>query len=390
MPEQDDHELLAEFGRSESESAFTTLVTRYVNLVYSAALRSTGNPHHASEITQVVFIILARKAGRLRRGTVLSGWLYQTARLTAANFLKREIRRQNREQEAYMQSILTEPDTADWEQLAPLLDEAMGGLAETDRNVVVLRFFENKTAAEAAAVLKTTEAAMQKRASRALGKLRKFFSGRGVTLSAGVIAAAISAGSVQAAPAGLSNTIVAVAITNGAAASVTTLTLIKGVLKIMAWSKAQPAVALGVALILTAATTDLLVKHQRQRRTNNQTQPALVAYRKSSPQGLQGHWTGSNTAHPGETCALTISGDKIEYLGAEPNDWIRGTFALNENTDPKQMNITILEPAHGFILCAYQMQDDRITIAAAEHGSSQRPVGFAPSRRVDVLEFDRD
>src|SRR5438309_247463 len=116
MTELDDDQLLAEFTRVQSETAFAALVTRHVNLVYSAALRFAGNPHHAEEITQAVFIILARKAGGLRRGTVLSGWLYQTARLTAANFVKGEIRRQNREQEAYMQSTLTEPDAA-WEQI---------------------------------------------------------------------------------------------------------------------------------------------------------------------------------------------------------------------------------------------------------------------------------
>jgi DNA-directed RNA polymerase specialized sigma24 family protein len=75
-----DHELLAEFARTESETAFATLVERYVNLVYSTALRFTGNPHHAEEITQAVFIILARKAGKLSPRVVLSGWLYQAAR----------------------------------------------------------------------------------------------------------------------------------------------------------------------------------------------------------------------------------------------------------------------------------------------------------------------
>ena len=75
MTELDDHELLAEYARTGSEAAFAFLVARYVNLVHSAAWRFTGNPHHAEEITQAVFIILARKAGGLRRGTVLSGWL---------------------------------------------------------------------------------------------------------------------------------------------------------------------------------------------------------------------------------------------------------------------------------------------------------------------------
>jgi len=186
MTELADHELLAEYVRTKSEAAFAELVARYVNLVYSAALRFTGNPHHAEEITQAVFIILTAKAGRLGRGTVLSGWLYQTARLTAANFVKSELRRQSREQEAYMQSTLTEPDAAAWEQVAPLLDEAMGRLGETDRNAVVLRYFENKTASEIAATLKLNEAAAHKRVTRGLEKLRKYFMKRGVTLSATV------------------------------------------------------------------------------------------------------------------------------------------------------------------------------------------------------------
>src|ERR1700722_6628678 len=104
MPEPDDHQLLGEFARTESESAFATLVARYINLVYSTALRATGNAHHVQEITQAVFVIFARKAAKLSPKVVLSGWFYQTTRLTAANFKKGEIRRQLREQEVYMQS----------------------------------------------------------------------------------------------------------------------------------------------------------------------------------------------------------------------------------------------------------------------------------------------
>jgi uncharacterized protein (TIGR03435 family) len=256
----DDHELLAEYARTESEAAFAVLVARYVNLVHSAAWRFTGNPHHAEEITQAVFIILARKAGRLRRGTVLSGWLYQTARLTAANFVKDEIRRQRREQEAYMQSTLTEPEPAAWEQIAPLLDEAMGRLGETDRNAIVLRFFENKTAPEVAASLKLNEAAAHKRVSRALDKLRQFFTRRGVVLPAMVLTTAIAANSVQAAPAALAKSVTAVAVAKGAAASSSTLTLIKGALKIMAWTKAKTVVVASVAVLFATGTTVVVVE----------------------------------------------------------------------------------------------------------------------------------
>jgi len=261
MSEPDDHQLLAEFAGANSEAAFATIVGRYVNLVYSTAFRFTRNPHHSEEITQVVFIILARKAGKLSSSVLLSGWLYQTTRLTAGNFMKSEIRRQRREQEAYMQSALNEPDDVVWNEIAPLLDEAMGKLGETDRNAVVLRFFENKTAAEVAAKLKLTEAASHKRVSRALEKLHKLFTMRGVTSTTDAMTKAISVNSVQIAPAVLAKTVTAVAIAKGATASLSTATLIKGALKIMAWTKMKSAIIVGAAIILVAGTTTVVKKH---------------------------------------------------------------------------------------------------------------------------------
>jgi len=212
MPESTDHQLLAEYARNQSDTAFATLVARHVNLVHSVAWRATGNGHQAEEIAQAVFLILARKAGQLSPRVVLSGWLYQTARLTAANFLKCEARRHRREQEAYMQSTLNEPEAAPWEQVAPLLEEAMGCLGELDRNAVVLRYFENRTAEETGALLKLTSAAAHKRVERALDKLKKFFSRRNVTVGTGGLGLLLSANAVQSAPAGLAASISAAGI----------------------------------------------------------------------------------------------------------------------------------------------------------------------------------
>ena len=248
MTELDDHDLLAEYARSESEAAFATLVARYVNLVYSAALRYTGNPHHAEEITQAVFVTLAHKAGSLRRGVVMSGWLYQTARLTAANFTKGEIRRQRREQEAYMQSTLNEPDAAGWEQVAPLLEEAMGGLGETDRNAVVLRYFENKTAEETGALLQLSPAAAHKRVTRALDKLRKFFTKRNVTIGTGGLVGLISANAVQSAPAGLAATVSATAVLSGTAVTTSTLITVINTIAMTTLQKTIVAAALAAAV----------------------------------------------------------------------------------------------------------------------------------------------
>jgi DNA-directed RNA polymerase specialized sigma24 family protein len=88
-----DFDLLHKYAARKSEESFTTLVNRYVNLVYSAALRQTRNPHIAEEITQAVFIILARKAGGMRPDAVLSGWLLRTTRFVALNSRRRELHR---------------------------------------------------------------------------------------------------------------------------------------------------------------------------------------------------------------------------------------------------------------------------------------------------------
>lgn len=267
MPEPDDITLLKKYAGGD-ESAFTTLFERYVHLVYSTAVRQVRNPSHAEEITQAVFILLARKSKSLGPKTVLSGWLYQAARLTAASLIKREVRRQRREQEVYMQT-LTGPETSLWEQISPLLDDAMGRLGEADRNAIVLRFFENRTPQEVAAALKLNEVTARKRVSRALEKLRTFFAKRGVVLTAAIIAGAISGNSVQAAPVALAKSGMAIAISQGAIAGSSTLALVKGALKLMAWTKAKISAVAVVAVVaagglgLTAATVIHLIRVAR-------------------------------------------------------------------------------------------------------------------------------
>jgi len=222
MQEMADMELLRQYVLQNSEDAFAALVARHVNLVFSAALRKTGSTAAAEEITQAVFIILARKAGRLGAGTVLSGWLYHTARLTTASYLRTQIRRAHREQEAYMQSLTDEPVTKAWQEIEPLLEDGMGRLGEKDRNAIVLRFFDGKSFQEIGAAVGSSENAAKKRVAHALEKLRKFFTKRGVDSTAAIIAGAISANSVKAAPVGLAKTISVVAMAKGAAAGTTT------------------------------------------------------------------------------------------------------------------------------------------------------------------------
>jgi len=267
MPDAQDMDLVREYARDHTEAAFTELVRRHINLVYSVAFRFTGNDSDAQDVTQAVFILLARKAASLRERTLLPGWLYETTRFVAARFIRTRTRRQAREQEAYMQSQTNDGDTENWEKLAPHLETAMSQLAESDRALLLLRFYQNKTSVEAAKLLGIREDAAHKRATRAVEKLRRFFAQRGVTLSGAAITGAVSAHSVQAAPVALAKTISTVAVAQGAAASGSTLALVKGALKIMAWTKMQMAAVTTVVVLLAAGTTTLTVKEIQDHQT---------------------------------------------------------------------------------------------------------------------------
>lgn len=270
----DDMKLVSEFAAGRSEPAFTALVERHVGLVHSAALRQTGDPHLAEEITQAVFIILARKAATLGRDTILPAWLYRTTRYTAANALKIQHRRRVREQEACMQSTMQSEDTANaWQQLAPLLDDTMSELSESDRASLVLRYFENRPWREVAMLMQVTEDAAQKRVTRALDKLRFLFAKRGVTITVAAIAAALSANSVKAAPAGMTKIISSVVAAKGATATISTLALVKGGMKTMLWSNLKMALIAGGAIILaTAGTMSWFASH-------SETDVAKIPYR---------------------------------------------------------------------------------------------------------------
>ena len=256
----DDSALLRQFAENASEEAFAMLVTRHVNLVYSVALRLVGNPHQAEEITQAVFIILARKAAQLREAKALASWLFQTTRLTANNFIRSESRRRRREQEAQVQSAMNEPESAVWARIAPMLDTAVGALREKDRQAIVLRFYEGKNLREVGRILGASEGAAEKRVSRALERLRRFFAKRGIASTTATIAGAISANSVQAAPAALAKSVTAAAITKGAAVG-STLIHMKGTLKTMAWTKIKTAVVAGAAILLAVGTTAVIIHH---------------------------------------------------------------------------------------------------------------------------------
>jgi len=197
-----DWDLLGQFARENSQDAFADIVRRLLDLVYSAALRQIRSPQLAEEVAQSVFADLARDAGKLKPDTLLTGWLYVVTRRTAIDVIRNESRRQLGEQIAVEMNTMNA--TADeWTQIEPLLDDAMAALDETDRSAILLRFFENKSLREVGEALGASEDAAQKRVSRAVERLREFFSKRNVTVGAGGLVVLISANAVQSAPVGL-------------------------------------------------------------------------------------------------------------------------------------------------------------------------------------------
>jgi len=253
-----DSELIQRYGESRCESAFTELVQRYVDFVYSAARRQVGGDAHlAKDVTQRVFIDLARKAPSLSSRTVLTGWLYTSTRYAAAKAVRTEHRRHIREEEACMEllSHAPAPEPA-WEELQPMLDQTMHELSERDRYAVLLRYFEGRPLAEVGCKLGLSEDAARMRVTRALEKLRELLAKRGVTSTSVALAALLAQQTVSAAPAGLAQTIAGAALAS-ATTTTTTLTFVK----LMAATKTK--IALTTAAVIALATPLALQHHVR-------------------------------------------------------------------------------------------------------------------------------
>ena len=230
MNDRTDSQLLRAYAEDRSEPAFAELVRRHVDFVHSAARRMVCDAHLAEDVTQGVFVALAKNPGPLTDRPVLSGWLHRTAQNIAAQTVRTDVRRRAREQEAAaMNELLAPAPDAPWEDIAPHLDAALGELTEADRDALLLRYFERKSAQEMAQVLGISDEAAQKRVSRAVERLREFLARRGVTAGASGLVVLISANGVLTAPAGLSAAIAATALAGTTIFTATTATVGKAI-----------------------------------------------------------------------------------------------------------------------------------------------------------------
>lgn len=260
MTDRTDHDLLAAYVLDHDDEAFRVLVGRYAGFVYSASLRQLNHAALAEEVTQTVFIILARKAARLGPKVVLAGWLHRATRFAAATARRTEARRERREQEAaLMQPTTTLSDADHWKALAPEVDAALAHLSDTDRDAVLLRFFTGHDLKEVGGALGLSEEAARKRVSRALERMRGFLARRGVTLSVAVLAGTLSVNFVQAAPITITSSVLTSLTLH--AESTATLSLVKATMKAMLHAQLKTA-ALITGFALAVATGGTILAQQ--------------------------------------------------------------------------------------------------------------------------------
>ncbi len=220
MPE--DAELLRRYAATGAEADFAEIVRRHVNLVYSCALRQVnGDAHLAQDVTQLVFTDLARKAGAIASHRVLAGWLFTSTRFAAAKVVRGERRRHAREAEAHLMDELSRDPAAplDWARVRPVLDEVLGELGDSDREAILLRFFEGRDFASVGARLNVTDNTARMRVERALEKVRARLERRGVKSTGAALAAALAHQAVVAAPAGLAVSVTGAALAGSGVAA---------------------------------------------------------------------------------------------------------------------------------------------------------------------------
>ena len=265
----DDEVQLGRYAREGMEDAFGALVARHLPLVYSAALRQVGGDEPlAKDVAQKVFIELARHAGLLCRRGMISGWLYITTRNIATKTVRGERRRRTREQTcAVMQELHSQAaPEPDWSQISPVLDQAMARLSPTDRNAVLLRFFEDKDLKTVGAALGVSEDAARMRVNRALESLRGMLRQRGVVLSSVMLGSVLASQAVGAVPAGLAQSITGAAL----ASTVTSGGAVASFLQTAFMTKLK--IGLIGIVVAASAVAPWVIERQARNRLQNEVQ----------------------------------------------------------------------------------------------------------------------
>ena len=250
--ERSDGELLCAFVRGREAGVFEELARRHVDWVYSAALRMTGEPGMAEDVTQGVMLARWRKAEGLQGHPSVVSWLFRATRFGASALIRAERRRKAYEAGSAGGGAVADPAAAaEWEEIRGRLEEAVGRLSAGDREAILLRFYERRTHPEIGEALRISEEAARKRVERAVEKLRQMLGVK----SGAVLVGAMTASVVVGAPRHLA----AAPVAGGASAEAAVVA--KG---IVAGSVPVKVVVVGVAaagVIAVTVATAVVVRH---------------------------------------------------------------------------------------------------------------------------------
>jgi RNA polymerase sigma factor (sigma-70 family) len=259
----DDYALLRRFVESGSAEPFATLAGRHSDFVFATALRQTRSRELAEDVTQAVFIVLARRANSIRPGTSVAGFLHQTAVFAAKNALRAESRRRRHETTAAVEQTRLKEDSSghpiETDPAAVAVDRALLRLRGQDRQLLMLHYFDGFTMAEAAAALAISQEAARKRLHRALTRLRELLSHDGgaalaeAAVPAALLTIAKASAGVKAASAAVASIAIAGGV-NGAA-----FTLAHQVLRIMKITTVTKVAAAAAAVVIITGSASVAV-----------------------------------------------------------------------------------------------------------------------------------
>jgi RNA polymerase sigma factor (sigma-70 family) len=397
--EHTDTSLLERFATAKDPAAFARLVERHGPMVLAVCNRVLHDAHAAEDAFQATFLVLVRKAGSLGRPDRLGPWLYGVACRVAARARVEACKRRVRERPLTDVPAGDPADERVWHDLRPVLDEEVNRLPEKFRAAVVLCYLEGRTCEEAARALGCPRGTILSRLARARQRLRSRLLRRGVSLTAGALAALLSQKAAAAAvPAALAEATARAAplfasgqALAGGAISARAAALTKGELRAMFWTTWKSVAA--VVLVLGVAAGAALTYRAPA------TEPARADRPKQDRDRIQGTWVAVSGEADGQELPdefvkkfkIVFAGDKITLRGygkapgAEKE--VQGTYKLDPATKPPAIDITINDKESAIGI--YELKGDTLKLCMIEANGNARPGRFAGKDKAVLMVLKR-
>jgi RNA polymerase sigma factor (sigma-70 family) len=385
-----DGQLLECYITSRDEAAFAALVRRHGPMVWGVCRRVLAGHHDAEDAFQATFLVLARKAAAVATRELVGNWLYGVATNVALKARAVRLRRRARERQV---NPMPQPTVADrdlWTDLGPVLDQELSRLPDKYRVPVVLCDLQGKSYKEAAELLGCPDGTLATRLARARGLLAQRLSRRGVVLSSGALALALSqdlaSASVPAAV--VSNTIKAA--TAGSLISAHAAALCEGAIKTMLLSKLR--YPLGILLACAVLVLGAGILHSALASPDSQSGGAAAATamirthaaqaaKKTDAERFVGTWRFKSGTFEGKDfpeelkvlARMTFTKDGKLVLAALTQTE-EGAYKL---VGDGKVDLA-LRKSNDLGLAIYKFAgDDELTICASRDGDTERPTEFS-------------